>query len=186
MFYNLKNMKKFLLFICILCNCISAHSQMVGKGSLGYYGLRGPVKTCKEIGENWECTHAFDKNGVLTAVDGESVRSNPPSYEFNANGRISRFFPIPENPNLYEKYEYDASGRLIKSTDYDSNYVKNVTTFIYNAQGHCIKSSYIAYGPHGGKGVYTYKILETDKYGNWTKRSMGDITTTRREITYYE
>lgn len=131
MFYNLKNMKKFLLFICILCNCISAHSQMVGKGSLGYYGLRGPVKTCKEIGENWECTHAFDKNGVLTAVDGETVRSNPPSYEFNANGRISRFFPIPENPNLYEKYEYDA-------------------------------------------------------YGNWTKRSMGDITTTRREITYYE
>ena len=160
-------------------------SQSIYKGSLGYYELRGPVKSCKEIGDDWETISVFDRNGVLSTIDGESVRTSPRSYEFSANGRMIRFFPIPGQENIFEKYEYDKVGRLAKTTEYDNDYAKQVTTYFYNEKGYCIKQSFVAHGPHGGEGESTCKVLETDLYGNWTKRAWGE-TINRRVITYYE
>lgn len=161
-------------------------SQSAYKGSLGHYELRGPVQSCKEIGDSWEVIRTFDRNGVLSTIDGESVHTSPRTYEFSANGRILRFFPIPGVEHRYLKYEYDKMGRLVKTSDYDETYTKEVITYSYNAEGHQVKTSFVAYGPHGGEGTSNCKVLEKDSYGNWTKRSWGGSSIEKREITYYE
>lgn len=194
-------MKKTLILLIMLTGAILLHAQVrrtpvqqrkavqtssgMYKGTLGHYELRGPVKTCKEIGDDWELNYFFEINGVISTINGESVSTSPRTYEFDTNGRIIRFFPNPGHEHLYEKYDYDKVGRLTKTTTYDDNYAKDITTIFYNEKGYCFKKTYVAYGPHGGNGTSTCKVLETDQYGNWTKRTWGSIIE-RREITYYE
>lgn len=147
------------------------------------------MKSCKESG----ATYTFDKNGIQTTLTtGEELYRIPSSsYKLDANGRLTRYFPSPDLGNLFEKYDYDKFGRVTKVSVIWEGDLNEATTYVYNTKGEQIEKRCVAYGPHGGEGVYTYKVLEKDQYGNWTKRettfnNMGNPNIETREITYYE
>ena len=151
-----------------------------GRGDLGAYDLRGPVKSVKY--DEWSA--AFNEQGQLTHENGQPLKSIFPGgvkrdkngrlTECNADGFGSRYYTYNDK-GLPTEIAEDGGGR----------------TITYDADGY-VKTESMALAPEMGDEEgeteiikVTYTIIEKDSYGNWTKRKDQDGNVTKRAITYF-
>lgn len=151
-----------------------------GRGDLGGYDLRGPVKQVKY--DEWSA--AFNEQGQLTHENGQALKSIFPGgvkrdkngrlTECNADGFGSRYYTYNDK-GLPTEIAEDGGGR----------------TIIYDADGY-VKTESMTVAPDMGDEegepeiiTQTYTIVEKDSYGNWTRRKDQDGNVTTRTITYY-
>ena len=155
-----------------------------GRGELGIFDLRGPVKECKWKTENGTKAYTFDENGFWLTEDGQKLKDvflggierdaqkrikdgwvdgyGSRHYTYNAQGLAT----IIEEDGSKQTLTYDADG-----------YVKKEILEIYPEMGD-------DEGTTAEQHTFTYTILEKDEIGNWTKRKSNRGTETRT-ITYY-
>lgn len=152
-----------------------------GRGDLGGYDLRGPVKSVKC--DDWNCT--FNEQGQLMTENGQSLKrmfaggvkrdKDGRLTECNADGYGSRYYTY-NNKGLPTEIAEDGGGR----------------TFTYDADGY-VKTESITVAPDMGDEEsepeiikVTYTIVEKDSYGNWIKRKDQNGNITTRTITYFQ
>lgn len=151
-----------------------------GRGDLGGYDLRGPVKKCI-----WDDNvYTFNQNGQLLTENGQSLKQLFPSIKRDKQGRLSE---CEADGYGSRYYTYNAKGlpTQIAEDGYDR-------TFTYDADGYVkTETQTVAaeMGDEEGEPEVTkssYTILAKDKHGNWTKRKdqKGNIQT--RAITYFQ
>lgn len=152
-----------------------------GRGDLGGYDLRGPVKSVKC--DDWNCT--FNEQGQLMTENGQSLKrmftggvkrdKDGRLTECNADGYGSRYYTYNDK-GLPTEIAEDGGGR----------------TFTYDADGY-VKTESMTVAPDMGDEegepeviTLTYTIVEKDSYGNWVKRKDQNGNITTRTITYFQ
>lgn len=154
-----------------------------GRGELGIFDLRGPVKSCKwknVYGES--STYTFNENGFWQTKDGQSIKKMyHAGIERDKTGRIVR-----GDFEFYdETFTYNEHGLLTETVCDGAS-----RTITYDADGYVKSERYFSppdMGDDEGEGekeTFNYTILEKDEMGNWTKRKSNQGTETRT-ITYY-
>lgn len=155
-----------------------------GRGELGIFDLRGPVKSCK-----WKYVHGdsntytFDENGFWQTKDGQSIKKMyHAGIDRDKTGRI-----VKGDFEFYdETFTYNEHG-LLTETVCDG--VSRIVT--YDADGYVKSERYVTppeMGDDEGEPettIYNYTIVEKDEIGNWTKRKCSQGTETRT-IEYYQ
>ena len=151
-----------------------------GRGDLGGYDLRGPVKKCV-WGDN---VYTFNQKGQLLSENGQSLRQLFPTVERDKQGRLSEC----ESDGYGSRYyTYNAKGlpTQIAEDGYDRS-------FTYDADGY-VKTETQTVAPEMGDeegqpevSKFTYTILAKDKYGNWTKRKDQNGNVQTRVISYFQ
>lgn len=160
-----------------------AHKKEPGRGELGIFDLRGPVKECKWKADYGTRTYTFDENGFWLTKDGKNIKEMyQAGIERDKNGRIIR-----GDFEFYEQtFTYNERGLVTETVE------DGVThTFSYDEDGYVLKEHVdvpAEIGDDEGSSVrqftLIYTILEKDEIGNWTKRKCSQGTETRT-ITYY-
>ena len=151
-----------------------------GRGDLGAYDLRGPVK--KVIYDGWNCT--FNEQGQLLTIDGQNLKTiYPGGITRDKNGRLKDC-----NADGYGSCSYNYNSKGLPTEIYADGCGRVLT---YDADGY-LKTETCSYPPEMGDEEgeeeivkYTYTILEKDSYGNWTKRKDQNGAITTRKITYF-
>lgn len=155
-----------------------------GRGELGIFDLRGPVKSVKWKKTYGTESYTFDKNGFWLSINGESLQS----YFLSEIKRDSKNRIIYGSPDAYgvENYVYNDQG--LATSIYGDGFSRDLT---YDSDGYVKKEvQYTApeMGDDESDGetrVVTFTILEKDAVGNWTKRRASDGFVETRKITYY-
>ncbi|MBR1546020.1 MAG: hypothetical protein IJ633_04380 [Prevotella sp.] len=157
----------------------------VGRGELGIFDLRGPVKSFVFKNQWGSTTRTFDRNGKWLTHNGKTLRQVYPSgIRRDAKGRIT--MGIFDADGNCEQYFYNEKGLITKRIYgyFDSS---EEDTYTYDANGNLLKMK-VEEGGMDASEPYTnvYTTITTDKYGNWIKRKNqnGEIET--RTITYYQ
>lgn len=160
-----------------------AHKTEPGRGELGIFDLRGPVKECKWKADHGTRTYTFDENGFWLTKDGQNIKEMyQAGIDRDKNGRIIR-----GDFEFYEQtFTYNERGLVTETVE------DGVThTFSYDEDGYVLKEHVdvpAEIGDDEGSSVrqftLIYTILEKDEIGNWTKRKCSQGTETRT-ITYY-
>lgn len=154
-----------------------------GRGELGIFDLRGPVKSCKWKNVYGETSvYTFDKEGFWQTKDGQSIKKMyHAGIKRDKNGRI-----IKGDFEFYdETFAYNDRGLLIE-TECDGT----SRTITYDADGYVKKERYVVSPEMGDEegepetSTYNYTIVEKDEIGNWTKRKCSQGAETRT-IEYY-
>lgn len=162
----------------------SAKPAESGRGELGIFDLRGPVKECKWKTENGTKTYTFDENGFWLTEDGQKLKDVfLGGIERDAQKRIKDGWVDGYGSR---HYTYNAQG-LATIIEEDGS----KQTLTYDADGY-VKKEFLEIYPEMGddegttaeQHTFTYTILEKDEIGNWTKRKSNRGTETRT-ITYY-
>lgn len=166
-----------------------------GRGDLGVFDLRGPVKECKLVFGNYKKTNSFNEQGQWTAEDGKPLKSiYPGGVKRDKDGRITKGL-FDQWGDTYHEYHLDSKGLATEINYHDYMDEGSDVTYTYDADGYVATETVSewgmgAYDEETGEEVKPtvskYTILEKDGYGNWTKRKdeKGNITT--RQITYYD
>lgn len=162
----------------------AAGNSQIGRGELGIFELRGPVKSFIFKNQWGTTTRTFDHNGKWLTHEGKPLRQVYPSgIRRDAKGRITK--GIFDADGNYEQYFYNEKG-LITKREYSFFDTTEEDTYSYDANGNLTKMKVVEGGMDAAE-PYTnvYTIITKDKYGNWTKRKNqnGEIET--RTITYY-
>lgn len=155
----------------------------LGKGELGIFDLRGPVKKCTWNYLEGKGTYTFDENGFWQTIDGKSLKKY---YDAGIDRDKAKRIIVGHFEFYETSYEYNAEGLKVRSIS------DGVTSeFTYDKDGYVAKE-HVSVPPDMGDEEgeieeYTliYTILEKDKYGNWTKRKC-DKGTETRTIEYYQ
>ena len=162
-----------------------------GRGDLGVFDLRGPVKECKKD----QLILSFNPEGQWIAENGKPIEKfYTGGVKRDKNGRISKGMYDPSDETGHDYYLNEKG--LVTKINY-RNYMDegNIVTFTYDADGYVATETDQAWGMGAvdeetgeeAKPVVTkYTILEKDSYGNWTKRKDQNGNITTRQITYYE
>lgn len=162
-----------------------------GRGDLGVFDLRGPVKECKID----ELIISFNPDGQWTGENGKSLEKiYSGGVKRDKNGRISKGL-LDQYGETFHAYHLDSKGLVTKIEYHDYMDGGNDVTYTYDADGYVASISDQGWGMDAvdeetgelEKPVVTkYTIQEKDNYGNWIKRKdqKGNIIT--RKITYYE
>ena len=160
-----------------------AHKTEPGRGELGIFDLRGPVKECKWKADYGTRTYTFDENGFWLTKDGKNIKEMyQAGIDRDKNGRIIR-----GDFEFYEQtFTYNERGLVTETVE------DGVThTFSYDEDGYVLKEHVdvpAEIGDDEGSSVrqftLIYTILEKDEIGNWTKRKSSSGTETRT-IEYY-
>jgi len=154
-----------------------------GRGELGIFDLRGPVKSCK-----WKYVHGdsntytFNEDGFWQTKDGQSIKK---MYHAGINrDKVGRI--VKGDYEFYdETFTYNEHGLLIE-TECDGV----SRTITYDADGYVKSECYITppdMGDEEGEPettTYNYAIVEKDEIGNWTIRKSSQGTETR-SIDYF-
>lgn len=161
-------------------------NDVISRGDLGIFELRGPVKKCVFKYEGYSVTCFFSEEGIWLSENGQSLSSMyPGEIKRDKKGRL---ISACNEGDIFIGYEYDERGLVVKSYDGGES-IK-----YYDADGYLKKSKETVYPDMGSedapeKYTMTYSILEKDSYGNWTKRKEvsdnGTVSYTTRVITYY-
>ena len=167
-------------------NASQANAAAVGE--LGIFDLRGPVKQCTLVNEWGNTVRTFDAKGFWLTNDGKRLSQVYPSgIKRDAKGRIVK--GVMDSEGNGEDYTYDAQGRVVK---YRYHYYSdtNTETTTYDAQGNVLKRHFEEGGMDAAEPyTETYKNLEVDQHGNWTRRQVkstdGSTSTQTRKIIYY-
>ena len=156
-------------------------SYAPGRGDLGGYDLRGPVKTVKYA--EWNAT--FNEQGQLTAENDQSLNSIFPSgIKRDKDGRLTEC-----HTDAYGSRGYTYNAKGLPTEIAEDGYDRILT---YDADGYlATETATIApdMGDEEGEPeviTYKYTIIEKDSYGNWTKRKDQEGNITTRTITYYK
>lgn len=160
-------------------------SVKAGKGDLPIFNLYGPVKSCiyeNEDDEDEYYHREFDRNGRLLSENGYATSEMfSRGLRRNKSGRI-----IYGNRGVGEiYYKYDKNGLLTKIIWIEKageERYESIRTFFYDKRGIVVRMEYESCGFP----PINYTILETDKYGNWTRRKDNDGRVSIQTITYYE
>ena len=164
---------------------VEAPKAEPGRGELGIFDLRGPVKSCKWKRLYQTNTYTFDENGFWLTQDGQKLKKvYAGGIERDKKGRITMGAP----DEFYGiSYTYNDKG-MIKETFCDGV----TSTFTYDDDGY-VKKEHVNVAPEMGdeegesaeEYTLNYTILEKDEVGNWTKRKCSKGTETRT-IEYYQ
>ena len=162
-----------------------------GRGDLGVFDLRGPVKECKKD----QLILSFNPEGQWTAENGKPIEKfYTGGVKRDKNGRINKGL-LDKWGETYHEYHLDSKGLVTKIEFHDYLDGGNDVTYTYDADGYVATESDQGWGMDAvdeetgeeAKPVVTkYTILEKDSYGNWTKRKDQNGNITTRQITYYE
>ncbi len=160
---------------------VDATLPEAGRGDLGGFDLRGPVKECV-----WgEMTVTFNEAGQLLSQNGETPEQIfPGGVTRDNNGRLQDC-----NADAFGScyYSYDDKGlpTKIASDDY-------CREFTYDANGYVATERITIYPEMGDEEGhdevldYTYTIVDKDNMGNWTCRKDQNGREDTRTITYFE
>ena len=154
-----------------------------GRGELGIFDLRGPVKECKWRNVNGTTTCTFDENGFWLTQNGKKLKDLfLGGVERDAQKRIKDGW-VDGYGSIH--YKYNAQGL---ATDIDEDGFSRTLT--YDNEGY-VKKEVQAIAPDMGdeegepeETILYFTILEKDEMDNWTKRKSNQGTETRT-ITYY-
>jgi len=155
-----------------------------GRGELGIFDLRGPVKSCKwKYVHGGSNTYTFNEDGFWQTKDGQSIKKMyQAGIDRDKTGRI-----VKGDFEFYdETFTYNEHG-LLTETVCDG--VSRTVT--YDADGYVKSERYVTppdMGDDEGEPettIYNYTIVEKDEIGNWTKRKCSQGTETRT-IEYYQ
>ena len=155
-----------------------------GRGELGIFDLRGPVKSCKwKYIHGGSATYTFDKDGFWQTKDGQSIKKMYyAGIKRDKKGRI-----VMGDFEFYnETFTYNECGLLIE--DECDGCTRSIT---YDADGYVKEERSVTppdMGDEEGEcetSIYNYTILEKDEVGNWTKRKCRQGTE-MRTIEYYK
>ena len=152
-----------------------------GRGDLGGYDLRGPVKMVKY--PKWECT--FNEQGQLLTENGQNLKSIfPGGIKRDKNGRLKECHADAYGSRYYTYNEHGLPTEIAED-GYDR-------VFTYDEDGY-VKTEVETIAPDMGDEegeaevtMSTYTIVEKDSYANWTKRKDQRGNLVQRKITYYE
>lgn len=161
-----------------------------GRGELGLFDLRGPVKKCViKFSSGATRTLTFNQKGFWLTEDGKPLKKIYQGDDPRNNIQRDRAGRIIAGSCgfAYDGMEYNADG-LVKTWSYESGMC--VEEYEYDADGHVAKVTTTSEGEMGSDDpaevtVKTYTILATDKHGNWTKRKDSTGETETRIITYF-
>ena len=151
-----------------------------GRGDLGGYDLRGPVKEVRFARR----VATFNEEGQLMTENGKSLnRLFPGGVKRNQDGRLTEC-----NADAYGSRYYTYNDRGLPTEIAEDGYN---STFTYDADGYIATETNTDFadmddGSEPIRNTYTYVILEKDSYGNWTKRKDQNGHVTERTILYYE
>ena len=115
--------------------------------------------------------YEYDDRSPLRYKDGE--KSDFYNLEFTENQRIVSF---PGNDYATQIFTFDTEGRLEKHTFYtmfhNGKYIVEEEEISYDDNEKVpVKMVLTTYYPEGNRYMtYVYSEIETDDYGNWTKR----------------
>lgn len=163
-------------------------SQEGVRGELGLFDLQGPVKECTIVNEWGNTVRTFDENGFWLTHDGQPLASvYPGGIKRDSEGRI--IYGKADEEGNGDEYTYNEIGKVTK---YFSHYYDDISTEIttYDKDGNIVKKHF----EYGGMDMIepydeTYRNIDVDKHGNWTKREVkstdGTTTTQTRKIVYY-
>lgn len=170
-----------------------------GKTDLAYFGLRGPVKSFTEYrDETLVYKNTFTENGKWQTIDGKELGRNYSAIKRDSEKRIISFTDGEYDWQSTHNITYDEkTGWVSKLAFNDTDGSSTSITYTYDENGNVAKevtdASYIEMGadePTKRHDTTTYKYEETDKYGNWTKRSAkcsdDSYWTEKRIISYYK
>lgn len=155
-----------------------------GRGELGIFDLRGPVKSCKwknVYGES--STYTFDESGFWQTKDGQSIKKMyHAGIGRDKTGRI-----VKGDFEFYdETFKYNEQGLLVETVCDGAS-----RTITYDADGYVKSERYVTppdMGDDEGEPettIYNYTIVEKDEIGNWTKRKSKQGTETRT-LEYFQ
>ena len=154
-----------------------------GRGELGIFDLRGPVKTCKWKNVHGESgTYTFSEDGFWLTKNGQSIKKLlVEGIERDRSGRI-----VVGHFEFYEEnYTYNKQG-LVTSVCCDGA----CTDRTYDDDGFVVKEV-VSYPLEMGAEddeveteIFNYTIVEKDEVGNWTKRKCRQGSETRT-FEYY-
>ena len=162
----------------------TTNNANVGRGELGIFDLRGPVKSFVFKNQWGSTTRTFDRNGKWLTHDGKTLRQVYPSgIRRDAKGRITK--GIFDADGNCEQYFYNEKG-LITKRNYTYFDTLEEDTYTYDTNGNLLKMKVVEGGMDASE-PYTdvYTTITTDKYGNWTKRKTQNGKIETRVITYY-
>ena len=123
----------------------------------GTFCLEKYIDTYDEQGRLEKSEHFMDGNYVYLDV-----------YQYEGNTRRCESYFDGKHSDYYDITEYDADGKEIKSTTYNTNGISSYSVEEYDSAGHNIKSSY--YSADGNLTSYEEKKWENDKvveYNNY-------------------
>ena len=151
----------------------------LGRGDLGIFELRGPVKTMKD-GQ----TYSFNEKGQWLTIDGRKLSDIYYQVVRDKNGRLKEL-----NADGYGSVGYTFNTDGLATSINEDGFGRELT---YNKEGDVIKEVQTIAPEMGDeegeeeKTTYTYEIIERDKYGNWTKRKANGKEIEKRTISYFE
>lgn len=186
-FMSLKWLKLPLFFI------FAALSPVANASDLDMFSLKGPVDSIcikmNDAGMEWQSEFTFDVDGNLIEIDGEE-----PNCHRGKDGRIDTIIledTAEDDESLITSIEmklnYDKGGRVV-SVHSHSGEESWLQKFYYDEKGLLQKKEDI-YPDYSD--MFTYRYLNFDSYGNWTKRiekltSMDQSVVQTRDIIYVE
>lgn len=152
-----------------------------GRGDLGGFDLRGPVKKCV-----WgETTVIFNEEGQLLKRDGQSLNQwFPGGVTRDGAGRLSEC-----NADGFGSCFYTYDDRGLPTRIAEDGFDRE---FTYDDDGYVATEKQIIAPEMGDEEgepeeiFYSYTILEKDAIGNWTKRKDQNGNEQTRTITYFE
>lgn len=165
-------------------NVKDTQEAVPGRGELGIFDLRGPVKSCKWKNSNGTSIYTFDKNGFWLTENGKKL--NQVFSGGVARDKAGRITSGSFDEFYGVSYSYNALGLITEK------FCDGVTnTFTYDNDGYVIKEHIDVapvMGDEEGESAeqYTlnYTIIEKDAIGNWIKRKSSQGIETRA-IEYY-
>lgn len=160
---------------------------------LAFFNLHGPVKSLKEF----DNVYIFDENGKLVKANGKNPFDGDP-YENNDFGSNDIYMKRGKDGRISEEQgwesvtEYTWEGdRLVGYHGYGEGAYEWQGKYTYGEDGLIAsvksKEGDAESGSTSTVVNSTYKYLEKDEYGNWTKLKVtaSDNSVRTRTITYY-
>lgn len=161
-----------------------------GRGDLGVFDLRGPVKTCK-MGKR---TLSFNEEGRWMAENGKSLKKiYSGGVKRDKNGRISKGMFDPYDETGHD-YTLNKQGLVVEINFRDYMDSGTTVTYTYDADGYVATMTTQEWGidafdEETGEGpkpdISKYTIVEKDQVGNWVKRKDQRGRLETRTIIYY-
>lgn len=175
-----------------------ADKNKPGKADLAYFGLRGAVKSFTEYRhETLVYKNTFTENGKWETIDGNKLGNNYSDIKRDSEKRIVGFTDGEYGSQSTYAITYDEkTGWVTKLSIQDADGGSTAVTYTYDENGNVVKevtnATYIEMGadePTKVNTTTTYKIVDTDSHGNWTKRSAkcsdDSYWEEKRTISYY-
>lgn len=155
-----------------------------GRGDLGIFDLRGPVKRCLKDNQSL----MFSEDGLWLSRDGEPLAEiYPGGIIRDENGRLTKGM-FDKSDETGHDYTVDNTGLVLAINYRDWMDAGSNVYYIYDDNGYVKKETIQEWGLDADEEakVFEYTILELDKYKNWIRRQDQNGRIETRQITYYE